>query len=148
MPSSTARCRASRSTCSGTDTVTLAIDRWFATAVDSPADDYRYGALDGHEPAMTAYDLPDGLGCLLVGLARSMGLLVAGADLRVTPDGLRLRADERAIEALTLELARAGVALRALVPDAASLEERFFALTEDADQPAAPVAERELGQVA
>jgi glutathione synthase/RimK-type ligase-like ATP-grasp enzyme len=62
-------------------------DRWFATAVDSPADDYRYGALDGHEPAMTAYDLPDGLGCLLVGLARSMGLLVAGADLRVTPEG-------------------------------------------------------------
>ena len=52
-------------------------------------------------------------------------------DLRVSHDGLRMRGDERAIEALSLELAAAGVALRALVPDAASLEERFFALTED-----------------
>ena len=42
-----------------------------------------------------------------------------------------MRADEAAIEGLTLELARSGIALRALVPDAASLEERFFALTED-----------------
>ena len=46
-----------------------------------------------------------------------------------------------AIEALTVELAQPGVAMRALVPDAASLEERFFALTEDAapGEPPAPV---------
>jgi ABC-2 type transport system ATP-binding protein len=69
-------------------------------------------------------------------------------ELRVTPEGLRLRADERAIEALSLELARAGVALRALVPDAASLEERFFALTEDPAPTPEPVPERELGKVA
>jgi ABC-2 type transport system ATP-binding protein len=71
-------------------------------------------------------------------------------DLRATRDGLRMRADERAIEALSLELAGAGVALRALVPDAASLEERFFALTEDpvpAHEPE-PAPGRVLGKVA
>jgi ABC-2 type transport system ATP-binding protein len=71
-------------------------------------------------------------------------------DLRASPEGLRMRGDERAIEALSLELAAAGVALRALVPDAASLEERFFALTEDplpAPGPE-PAPERELGKVA
>ena len=67
-------------------------------------------------------------------------------ELIVTPAGLRMRGDEAAIEELSLELARAGVALRALVPDAASLEERFFELTEDPVQ--APVAERELERVA
>ena len=61
-----------------------------------------------------------------------------------------MRGDERAIEALSLELAAAGVALRALVPDAASLEERFFALTEDPLPAPGPesTAERELGKVA
>jgi len=71
-------------------------------------------------------------------------------DLRVSHEGLRMRGDERAIESLSLELAAAGVALRALVPDAASLEERFFALTED-PLPAAgrePAPQRELGKVA
>jgi ABC-2 type transport system ATP-binding protein len=67
-------------------------------------------------------------------------------DFTVVPDGLRMRADEAAIEALSLELARSGVALRALVPDAASLEERFFALTEDAEPP--PVKLPELERVA
>ena len=61
-------------------------------------------------------------------------------DLRAPPghqrlhaarDGVRMRAGEAAIEELSLELAAAGIALRSLVPDAASLEERFFALTED-----------------
>ncbi len=53
-----------------------------------------------------------------------------------------------AIEELSLELARQGIALRALVPDAASLEERFFALTEDPAPAAAPAAVPELEQVA
>jgi ABC-2 type transport system ATP-binding protein len=58
-------------------------------------------------------------------------------DLVAAPDGLRMRADETAIEALSIELARSQIALRALIPDAASLEERFFALTEDpAESPA------------
>ena len=67
-------------------------------------------------------------------------------DFVGAPDGLRLRGDEEAIEALSLELAGAGIALRALVPDAASLEERFFALTED--RIAEPAGERELERVA
>jgi ABC-2 type transport system ATP-binding protein len=69
-------------------------------------------------------------------------------DFVVGPGGLRMRADERTIEELSLELARAEVALRALVPDAASLEERFFALTEDPVEPGQPVAARELERVA
>jgi ABC-2 type transport system ATP-binding protein len=69
-------------------------------------------------------------------------------DLVVAPAGLRLRADEAAVEALSLELARAGIALRALVPDAASLEERFFALTEDPVPSGEPAGERELERVA
>ena len=67
-------------------------------------------------------------------------------ELTVTPAGLRMRGDEAAIEELSLELARAGVALRALVPDAASLEQRFFELTEDPVH--APIAQRELERVA
>jgi ABC-2 type transport system ATP-binding protein len=69
-------------------------------------------------------------------------------DLVVAPDGLRLRGDEEAVEALSLELAGAGIALRALVPDAASLEERFFALTEDPVESGEPAGERELERVA
>ena len=66
------------------------------------------------------------------------------SDLVVAPDGIRVRADEATIEALSIELARSEVALRALIPDHASLEERFFALTEDpvAVAPAAPELER------
>jgi ABC-2 type transport system ATP-binding protein len=69
-------------------------------------------------------------------------------DVTVLPDGVRVRADEAAIEALSLELARSGVALRALIPDAASLEERFFALTEDAEPAAPPMPARDLEAVA
>jgi len=69
-------------------------------------------------------------------------------ELVVLPDGLRMRADEATIEGLTLELARSGIALRALVPDAASLEERFFALTEDPAPGGTPRALPELERVA
>jgi ABC-2 type transport system ATP-binding protein len=67
------------------------------------------------------------------------------SDLAVSPDGIRVRGDEATIEALSIELARSEVALRALIPDHASLEERFFALTEDpvaAPAPATPELER------
>ncbi len=63
-------------------------------------------------------------------------------------DGVRMHAGEAAIEELSLELARQGIALRALVPDAASLEERFFALTEDPAPGGEPAVEPELEQVA
>jgi ABC-2 type transport system ATP-binding protein len=69
-------------------------------------------------------------------------------DLVVAPGGLRMRADEATIEGLSIELARSEIALRALIPDAASLEERFFALTEDpVDSPTA-VPEPALERVA
>jgi len=69
-------------------------------------------------------------------------------DVVVAPDGIRVRGDEAAIEGLSLELARSEVALRALIPDHASLEERFFALTEDPVATATPVATPELERVA
>jgi ABC-2 type transport system ATP-binding protein len=47
--------------------------------------------------------------------------------------GLTLSGDERAVAALTLELAQAGIGLRALVPRTATLEELFFRMTEGAD---------------
>jgi ABC-2 type transport system ATP-binding protein len=69
-------------------------------------------------------------------------------ELEVTPGGLRMRAGEAAIEALSIELARSEVALRALIPDAASLEERFFALTEDPVEAPVPAPAPALEQVA
>jgi hypothetical protein len=59
-----------------------------------------------------------------------------------------MRAGEAAIEALSIELARSEVALRALIPDAASLEERFFALTEDPVEAPVPAPAPALEQVA
>ena len=44
--------------------------------------------------------------------------------------GLSFAGDERAVAALTLELAQAGIGLRALVPRTATLEELFFRMTE------------------
>ena len=56
---------------------------WFATSVESDATDYRYGG----EVAMAPLAIPRQLGELLVEVTPSMGLLVAGIDLRRTPDG-------------------------------------------------------------
>jgi glutathione synthase/RimK-type ligase-like ATP-grasp enzyme len=56
---------------------------WFATSVESDATDYRYGG----EVVMAPFRIPDQLGNLLVQLTAGMGLLVAGVDLRRTPDG-------------------------------------------------------------
>jgi ABC-2 type transport system ATP-binding protein len=64
------------------------------------------------------------------------------------PDGIRVRGEEAAIERLSIELARSEVALRALIPDAASLEERFFALTEDPVEAPGDVTAPELEPVA
>ena len=82
-------------------------------------------------------------------LAAQICAIHAGVDdFTVAPDGLRVRADEATIEALSLELARSGVALRSLIPDAASLEERFFALTEDQAPAPQPPSLPQLERVA
>jgi ABC-2 type transport system ATP-binding protein len=62
-------------------------------------------------------------------------------DLTETARGLSLAADERAVAALTLELAQAGIGLKALVPRTATLEELFFRMTEGVPEPAAGVLE-------
>ena len=59
--------------------------RWFATLIESSAADYRYAIKGGHDVAIVATDIDGELGERLVRLAASMGLLVAGIDLRVTP---------------------------------------------------------------
>jgi glutathione synthase/RimK-type ligase-like ATP-grasp enzyme len=56
---------------------------WFATSVESDATDYRYGG----DVAMEPLAIPRALGDLLVEVTSSMGLLVAGIDLRRTADG-------------------------------------------------------------
>jgi glutathione synthase/RimK-type ligase-like ATP-grasp enzyme len=60
---------------------------WFATAVESDAVDYRYAARDGADVTLAPYDLPDDVGRRVADTARAMGLLVAGADLRLGTDG-------------------------------------------------------------
>ena len=59
-------------------------ERWFATAIDAKADDYRYASQHGADVALTAIEIPDELGRRLVLLTQAMGLLVSGIDLRVT----------------------------------------------------------------
>jgi ABC-2 type transport system ATP-binding protein len=51
--------------------------------------------------------------------------------------GIAFNADERAVPALSLALAQAGVGISALVPRTATLEELFFRMTEGADADAA-----------
>jgi len=61
-------------------------ERWFATAIQSAAIDYRYASRTGDDVTIVATDIDGALGQRLVALARDMGLLVAGIDLRVTAD--------------------------------------------------------------
>jgi ABC-2 type transport system ATP-binding protein len=56
-------------------------------------------------------------------------------ELRAGAGGLSFTADERAVAALTLELAQAGIGMTALVPRTATLEELFFRLTEGEQRP-------------
>jgi glutathione synthase/RimK-type ligase-like ATP-grasp enzyme len=58
-------------------------DAWFATSVESDVVDYRYGG----DVTMAPFEIPIRLGTLLVEVTSAMGLLVAGVDLRRTPDG-------------------------------------------------------------
>jgi ABC-2 type transport system ATP-binding protein len=57
--------------------------------------------------------------------------------------GLSLEGDESAVAHLSLELAQAGIGLRALVPRTATLEELFFRMTEGPEAALAPPPPRE-----
>ena len=57
-------------------------------------------------------------------------------DVAATARGLEFAGEERAVAALTLELAQAGIGLLALVPRTATLEELFFRMTEGTPEPA------------
>jgi ABC-2 type transport system ATP-binding protein len=62
-------------------------------------------------------------------------------DVRVSPLELRFTGTEEAAAALSVALVEAGLAIRALAPHAATLEDLFFRLTEDTPMPEQPVAE-------
>jgi hypothetical protein len=59
----------------------------FACEICSEADDYRYAGRQGDETSIRPCALPDDCADRCVALAANMGLLVAGIDLRRTPDG-------------------------------------------------------------
>jgi glutathione synthase/RimK-type ligase-like ATP-grasp enzyme len=61
--------------------------RVFATAVDCEATDYRYAARDGMPVEMSTYRPPDDVAERCVRLSAALGLLLAGIDLRLRPDG-------------------------------------------------------------
>ncbi len=59
----------------------------FGCRIQSPADDYRYAAKQGHSLEMTPFDVPEDLAGSCTALTAYLGLLLAGLDLRRTPDG-------------------------------------------------------------
>ena len=59
----------------------------FATRVHSDAVDYRYARRDGLSTEMEPDELPPCVADACVRLARELGLLIAGIDLKVTPVG-------------------------------------------------------------
>jgi len=62
-------------------------DDVFASAVDSGADDYRYASRQGSSVDMQAYELPAEVAALCRRLAKKLDFMLAGIDLRRTPDG-------------------------------------------------------------
>ncbi|HXA39097.1 MAG TPA: hypothetical protein VNW53_08865 [Phenylobacterium sp.] len=60
-------------------------DEVFACTVESDAVDYRYPEADG--PRITAATLPSAVADQCLALARSLGFVLSGIDLRRTPDG-------------------------------------------------------------
>ncbi|HEV2545756.1 MAG TPA: ATP-grasp domain-containing protein [Stellaceae bacterium] len=72
----------------GTDVrVHVVGDELFASEIRSDADDYRYASQLGSNVEITATDMPDKLSERCRSLVASLGLLVAGIDLRRTADG-------------------------------------------------------------
>jgi glutathione synthase/RimK-type ligase-like ATP-grasp enzyme len=62
-------------------------DELFATRVVSTSVDYRYARRDGGEVTMTPETLPDAIARSCLQLAKRTDLLLAGIDLKRTPDG-------------------------------------------------------------
>jgi len=62
-------------------------DEVFACEIISAADDYRYGARQGADAELRACELPHDCAERCLRLAHSLGLPVAGIDLRRTPEG-------------------------------------------------------------
>lgn len=58
----------------------------FATELVSEASDYRYASRSGDSLTARAIDIPPEIASACTGLAKDAGLLVAGIDLRRTPD--------------------------------------------------------------
>ncbi|MBV9673199.1 MAG: glutathione synthase, partial [Verrucomicrobia bacterium] len=61
-------------------------DKVFATEIISEVSDYRYAGRDGSRLSMRATDIPIDVAEACTGMARSLGLALAGVDLRRTPD--------------------------------------------------------------
>jgi hypothetical protein len=59
----------------------------FATRIDCDAADYRYAGRYGAARRMAAAQLPEAVAACAVKLTKALGLLVAGIDLRLTPEG-------------------------------------------------------------
>lgn len=62
-------------------------DEAIATEIVSEASDYRYAARQGLEASLQPTELPPDIAAACVGLARALGLVVAGIDLRRIADG-------------------------------------------------------------
>jgi glutathione synthase/RimK-type ligase-like ATP-grasp enzyme len=62
-------------------------ERWFACSVQSEAADYRYAGTAGTTAELSAFELPERVGKQLLTLVHGMNLLLAGVDLRLTPEG-------------------------------------------------------------
>lgn len=62
-------------------------DETFATRVHSESVDYRYARRDGNDIEMEATALPDQVNKACLRAARELDLLIAGIDLKKTPDG-------------------------------------------------------------
>jgi glutathione synthase/RimK-type ligase-like ATP-grasp enzyme len=62
-------------------------NRWFATRIRSEAVDYRYGHQEGLSVEMEATTLPSATAAACLRVAHQLGLLLAGIDLKETPEG-------------------------------------------------------------
>jgi glutathione synthase/RimK-type ligase-like ATP-grasp enzyme len=62
-------------------------DRWFATRIRTEAVDYRYAQEEGFPLEMEATTLPPAVATACLRIAREFRLLLAGIDLKETPEG-------------------------------------------------------------
>lgn len=62
-------------------------DAMFATAATSDAVDYRYASREGGSTELEAIEIPPEVGAACLRLARRLGLVLSGIDLKETPEG-------------------------------------------------------------